>query len=158
MEERIGFDTWIARQKSASEGLNPYCSGRKNRILFNTKFAHAASSLNPYCSGRKNRILFNIMNIEKCIRSLNPYCSGRKNRILFPKGKKEGTPYCLNPYCSGRKNRILAPQPSISLLYCVLILIVVEERIGCAYQVREGLNEGFVLILIVVEERIGFRE
>ena len=60
----------------------------------------------------------------------------------------------LNPYCSGRKNRItrknlLNPQK------LVLILIVVEERIGLfALGVfLIGILE--VLILIVVEERIG---
>ena len=39
----------------------------------------------------------------------------------------------------------------------VLILIVVEERIGCITNIKDLDMERFkVLILIVVEERIGF--
>ncbi len=37
--------------------------------------------LNPYCSGRKNRILLAIVGYENYTECLNPYCSGRKNRI-----------------------------------------------------------------------------
>ncbi len=61
--------------------------------------------------------------------SLNPYCSGRKNRIQSFINKQSAVLDGLNPYCSGRKNRIgsrRVPRPTRS----VLILIVVEERIG----------------------------
>ena len=63
---------------------------------------------------------------------------------------------CLNPYCSGRKNRMGAEFLSLVIFNGVLILIVVEERIGC--QTLKILRYGKfkVLILIVVEERIGF--
>ena len=37
---------------------------------------------------------------------------------------------CLNPYCSGRKNRILNEAIERVPNKTVLILIVVEERIG----------------------------
>ncbi len=39
------------------------------------------SCLNPYCSGRKNRIVVLINSIDRTEEGLNPYCSGRKNRI-----------------------------------------------------------------------------
>ena len=39
----------------------------------------------------------------------------------------------------------------------VLILIVVEERIGCSTSTSRMLFSTLVLILIVVEERIGFK-
>ncbi len=62
-------------------------------------------SLNPYCSGRKNRISLKVVSLTCTLSCLNPYCSGRKNRIY------EGTDHYvgngrLNPYCSGRKNRM----------------------------------------------------
>ena len=61
--------------------------------------------------------------------------------------------YRLNPYCSGRKNRILMLM-ILNSKASVLILIVVEERIG---YIKDLDMEDFkkVLILIVVEERIG---
>ena len=36
---------------------------------------------NPYCSGRKNRIILSILVQLVRVLCLNPYCSGRKNRI-----------------------------------------------------------------------------
>ena len=61
--------------------------------------------LNPYCSGRKNRIYILSLLLLIMIVCLNPYCSGKKNRIwavaLWIGFKKS-----LNPYCSGKKNRM----------------------------------------------------
>ena len=61
--------------------------------------------------------------------SLNPYCNGRKNRMkkssLNSKNQKS-----LNPYCNGRKNRIEVYFFILITWESVLILIVMEERIG----------------------------
>ncbi len=40
-------------------------------------------SLNPYCSGRKNRMKKFNEDITKMDVRLNPYCSGRKNRMAL---------------------------------------------------------------------------
>ena len=87
---------------------------------------------------------------------LNPYCSGRKNRIfpVFRVVKKHLL--CLNPYCSGRKNRISPERKPVLTEDEVLILIVVEERIGLDVDTGCCILRPVVLILIVVEERIGF--
>ncbi len=78
----------------------------------------------------EERIGSNWINALQAISSrLNPYCSGRKNRI-FKKGVKYQKEQCLNPYCSGRKNRIQQDKCDSSTCKSVLILIVVEERIG----------------------------
>ncbi len=67
---------------------------------------------------------------------------------------------CLNPYCSGRKNRIICffLFKSWRIDSKVLILIVVEERIGYNYWIYDKFRGFRVLILIVVEERIGSLE
>ena len=64
-------------------------------------------------------------------------------------------PECLNPYCSGRKNRMYYMEKNLITTAIVLILIVVEERIG--YKGKHPLSSirRGVLILIVMEERIG---
>ena len=85
--------------------------------------------LNPYCNGRKNRI----RNVNYCRfypQCLNPYCNGRKNRILVALHHSNQNKQGLNPYCNGRKNRILARDCYITTIEKVLILIVMEERIG----------------------------
>ena len=80
MEERIGYR--IQRDISQHpKSLNPYCNGRKNRIISNQMLAKIYASLNPYCNGRKNRIETFSRKEVADICSLNPYCSGRKNRI-----------------------------------------------------------------------------
>ena len=66
---------------------------------------------------------------------------------------KEPKKKCLNPYCSGRKNRINYSYGGIRENK-VLILIVVEERIGLDKNLL-GVKRMKVLILIVMEERIG---
>ena len=62
----------------------------------------------------------------------------------------------LNPYCSGRKNRISLRGKTNNCLPSVLILIVVEERIGFGIKFDGEPIPYIVLILIVVEERIGY--
>ena len=42
----------------------------------------------------------------------------------------------LNPYCSGRKNRIIGAKALQAMQEGVLILIVVEERIGYGLMVH----------------------
>ena len=130
MEERIGLQPKTLSLKQVSS-LNPYCNGRKNRIFFRQLHAAFPLSLNPYCNGRKNRIMMLMMNgihLVKCC--LNPYCNGRKNRIRF----------CSN---QSRTEGL------------VLILIVMEERIGFEQAVDAAIAFEAVLILIVMEERIG---
>ena len=41
-----------------ARSLNPYCNGRKNRIVANTFSEFVGGGLNPYCNGRKNRMSF----------------------------------------------------------------------------------------------------
>ena len=93
--------------------------------------------------------------VSWCIWRLNPYCSGRKNRIALASKVREDLGERLNPYCSGRKNRI-RPKEFDDEVARVLILIVVEERIGCNGNTTDFGSVISVLILIVVEERIGF--
>ena len=64
-------------------------------------------------------------------------------------------PKSLNPYCNGRKNRIINGKiTGEGQLLAVLILIVMEERIGYLNYVCY-LHKAGVLILILMEERIG---
>ena len=57
MEERIGFIRGNKLQDVVIYGLNPYCNGRKNRIIHSWgKIDYLVHCLNPYCNGRKNRI------------------------------------------------------------------------------------------------------
>ena len=76
--------------------------------------------------GLERRVL---QSIEAQIR-LNPYCNGRKNRMGWQGFGVALHPGSLNPYCNGRKNRILNLTVSLSHTLTVLILIVMEERIG----------------------------
>ena len=104
MEEGIG---WYKLEvvPMTHNGLNPYCSGRKNRIFRKHKYYGSPKGLNPYCSGRRNRI------------------SSMAN--LFHTSTTS-----LNPYCIGRRNRIARTQTATAMPSQVLILIVVEEGIG----------------------------
>ena len=61
--------------------------------------------------------------------SLNPYCNGRKNRMWGFRPKIH-IQIRLNPYCNGRKNRIVLNHSQLQQIWEVLILIVMEERIG----------------------------
>ena len=57
MEERIGFYGVYALSTKGYR-LNPYCNGRKNRMLHHSnQNKQLSKGLNPYCNGRKNRIL-----------------------------------------------------------------------------------------------------
>ena len=80
VEERIGYYDKKNLKGLKVRCLNPYCSGRKNRICSHTLQVARAGGLNPYCSGRKNRIITECT-LEVICECLNPYCSGRKNRI-----------------------------------------------------------------------------
>ena len=65
----------------------------------------------------------------------------------------------LNPYCNGRKNRMFIILLTVMSIHSsVLILIVMEERIGFVLWVIQGSTTGEVLILIVMEERIGLQK
>ena len=64
-------------------------------------------------------------------------------------------PYSLNPYCNGRKNRIVSVYFHQKASLQVLILIVMEERIGYLQTESSIVISIDVLILIVMEERIG---
>ena len=58
VEERIGYRRRVYPRALGGHRLNPYCSGRKNRITWKATFTvHSPKGLNPYCSGRKNRIM-----------------------------------------------------------------------------------------------------
>ena len=112
--------------------------------------------LNPYCNGRKNRIWSTILARYSLPLCLNPYCNGRKNRIVCECNTFCTTlNLCLNPYCNGRKNRIGFMTSSKDFSSAVLILIVMEERIGLQSMYCGASSQLFVLILIVMEERIG---
>ena len=71
-----------------------------------------------------------LLSVRRMYIRLNPYCNGRKNR-MYKLDVIPMTSSGLNPYCNGRKNRI-----GICETWCdkhqaiVLILIVMEERIG----------------------------
>ena len=68
---------------------------------------------------------------------------------------KEVNGFRLNPYCNGRKNRIGQNYIQTGQVKGVLILIVMEERIGWKFS-KVLRNLSLVLILIVMEERIGY--
>ena len=85
---------------------------------------------------------------------LNPYCNGRKNRIGVRIARYRQRCCSLNPYCNGRKNRIDKAY-TVTLEEVVLILIVMEERIGWYRHLYLLRRRVYVLILIVMEERIG---
>ena len=59
MEERIEYYKVTYGVIKYKQSLNPYCNGRKNRIICADCSAGSLLllGLNPYCNGRKNRII-----------------------------------------------------------------------------------------------------
>ena len=108
----------------------------------------------------EERIGFPESMLDKTVQNcLNPYCNGRKNRITMKHSFMKGHYFRLNPYCNGRKNRIFVEARHLAKdIFRVLILIVMEERIGQAEAYQLDFLSTLVLILIVMEERIGLRE
>ena len=81
MEKRIGYIEEISLMLK-KDGLNPYCSGKKNRIK-QTMFMESCWRSVLILIVVEKRIGYCIKDSSRAAdESLNPYCSGKKNRIL----------------------------------------------------------------------------
>ena len=136
-----------------SRCLNPYSIGRYS-VRVNLPFhIHLIYGLNPYSIGRYSVSVYGFGEMQKLFTSLNPYSIGRYSVSLLRFDLLVENISCLIPYSIGRYSVSHYIFSLKKRLFCVLILILLEDTL---WDVELGYfgKTIYVLILILLEDTL----